>query len=361
MNEKVSNPDYISETGWRYFWFPVCTLEEFYAADPSGRGPLKVTLLGETLVIVELDEGVVALGERCCHRSASLALGSVDNGKLRCRYHGWAYNGKGRCVEIPACPDMEIPAVARIPQYETQTKYGLVWVRLNSSADTQIPLCPGYTNKNFKAVQIEPYTWQSSAARRLENYVDLAHFPYVHPNTLFDPNVMDVTPPYIDRVNGQLVFNFEAPEDMPVPDVALMGKTEYQITMPFTVNTEFLLNTKAGKGNRAILWMSASPIDSKSCRVFSFTCRDHDKDKPDHPHVAFQLQVLNEDKPVIESQYPQEIPGPSQEISVPSDKVSIHYRKWLRQLAAAAEKKGPSELIDCITSEIKDPTRKQLA
>ncbi len=360
MSNQTINPDFISEATWRHFWFPVCTLEEFYSEDASGKGPIKVKLLGESLVIVELDEGIVALSERCCHRSASLALGFVDNGKMRCRYHGWAYNGQGRCVDIPACPGMEIPTVAKIPQYETQVKYDLIWVRLDSSTETQIPLCPGYTDEKFKAVPIVPYNWQTSAARRLENYVDLAHFPYIHPNTLFDPNITDVTPPYIDRVNGQLVFHFEAPEEMPVPDVALMGKTVYHITMPFTVNVEFLLNTKAGKGNNAILWMCAAPIDAKTCRIFSFTCRDHDMDKPDPPHLAFQEIVLAEDKPVIESQYPQEIPGPSQEISVPSDKISIHYRKWLRQLAAAAEK-SPEELLKCIRKDIKDPANKQVA
>jgi len=43
---------------------------------------------------------------------ADLALGRVANGLLRCPLHDWAYDGDGRCAEIPAMRGCAPPAFA---------------------------------------------------------------------------------------------------------------------------------------------------------------------------------------------------------------------------------------------------------
>ena len=53
--------------------------------------------------------------DRCPHRRAPLSAGTVEDGVLRCPYHGWAFDGSGTCVEIPALgPDARVPARARL-------------------------------------------------------------------------------------------------------------------------------------------------------------------------------------------------------------------------------------------------------
>ena len=42
-----------------------------------------------------------AVENRCAHRQIKLSLGSVDDCRLVCAYHGWQYDEDGRCVEIP--------------------------------------------------------------------------------------------------------------------------------------------------------------------------------------------------------------------------------------------------------------------
>lgn len=361
MNGNPVENRFIDEATWRHFWHPVCTLDELRAADPSGKGPLKVTLLEEDLVIAELEEGIVALSDRCCHRSASLSVGYVDNGKMRCRYHGWAYDGAGKCVEIPACPGMDIPPKAKVGKFDTQVAYDLVWVRLDSSANTKIPACPAFDNPDLRTIPGKPYNWKTSAARRLENYVDFSHFAFVHPNSLYDPNLPDVTPPTIDRVNGDLVFMCKVPEDMPIPEIAPMGINNYNITMPFGVNVYFDMP----EGQATNLWMFASPIDSKNCRSFWFHSRNFDLEPRDHMnveeldkvHLDFQDRILNEDVDIIESQKPAEIPAGGSELAVYTDKVSIQYRRWLRQLEKAA-KEGPEALLSCIETDLIDPAGK---
>ena len=38
---------------------------------------------------------------RCAHRGTQLSVGWVEDDCIRCRYHGWRYDGSGQCVEQP--------------------------------------------------------------------------------------------------------------------------------------------------------------------------------------------------------------------------------------------------------------------
>ena len=222
----------------------------------------------------------------------------------------------------------------------------LVWLRLDPEAGTDIPGCPAWGDEAFRCVEGEPYTWPTSAGRRLENFVDLSHFPFVHDGSLGDRRHTTVPIADIARVGGELRFRFEPEPDMDLPDVALMALTDYRIWMPFTVNLDFFFPD----GERGQLWMTASPVESGTCRSFWFTCRTADRDGDDRPHLDFQDLVLAEDLPVIAAQDPPEIPGPAEEQSVPVDAVSLAYRRWLRELSAAAQK-GAGAVARSLASE----------
>ena len=275
---------YIDDATWRYFWHPVCTLAELRAAAAEGGRPLAVTLLGERLVIAELDGEIAAFPDRCRHRSTRLSLGRVEAGGLRCAYHGWLYGADGACREIPALPGRPIPDDCRLRSHDSALAYDLVWVRLDPSVRTAIPGCPAWGDEAFRCVPGEPYTWPTSAARRLENFVDLSHFPFVHDGSLGDRRQTVVPIAKVDRLKGELRFQFIPSPELQLPDVALMAPTDYRIWMPFSVNLEFFFPD----GERSQLWMTASPVESGMCRSFWFTCRTADRDGDDQPHLDFQ-------------------------------------------------------------------------
>ena len=336
---------WLDDRAWRYFWHPVCTAAELAEAVADDR-PLPVTLLGERIAIAEIGGTLTAFPDRCLHRSTRLSLGRVEAGGLRCAYHGWLYGADGACIEVPAMPDYSIPAGFRLACIEVRRAWDMVWLRLEAGADTDIPGCPAWDDPAFRCVQGAPYTWPTSAGRRLENFVDLSHFPFVHDGSLGDRRHTTVPIAPIDRVAGELRFRFEPDPDMNLPGVALMAPTDYRIWMPFTVNLEFFFPD----GERSQLWMAASPLDSGTCRSFWFTCRTADRDGDDRPHLDFQDLVLGEDLPVIEAQDPPEIPGPAGEQSVPTDAVSLAYRRWLRELSVAAGK-GPDAIARSLAAE----------
>lgn len=318
-----------------HFWHPVCTLSELRAT-ASGAGPLPVRLLEQDLVVVDLDGSPVAMADRCVHRSTRLSVGWVDDGCLRCPYHGWAYDRDGRCVDIPAMPDGPIPPRARTASFDTVVAYDTVWVRLDSSVPTVPPACDAFGDTEMKTLQGAPYTWPVGAPRRVENFVDLSHFAWVHDGSLGSRDLPVPPIPDVERVCGdhgaELRFAFDPPIE-PSDDVALVARSEYRMPMPLTVDIHFLYDD----GRRRDLWMTASPIDPGTSRTFWFVSRTDDLDGDDRAHLAFQDLVLAEDEPVVCNQVPRALPlDPGVEVSVKSDKVSIEYRRWLREIASAA-------------------------
>ncbi|MEZ5251306.1 MAG: hypothetical protein R2713_19435 [Ilumatobacteraceae bacterium] len=144
--------------------------------------------------------------------------------------------------------------------------------------------------------------------------------------------------PTIRREDGEMRFEFDPP-DMDVDDSALFGHSEYRMPMPLTVSIEFWLEHGAYRH----LWMTACPVDLATSRCFWTVSRDDDLDGDDAPHLAFQAIVLEEDEPVVCNQVPPELVlEPGFEISVKTDKVSIEYRRWLAELAAALAAGGPA-------------------
>lgn len=331
----------------RHFWHPVCTLDEL-ARTNSGVGPIGRVLLDEPIVIVRLEGNVVAMRDRCAHRFAKLSAGKVIGERLQCPYHGWEYQADGKCGFIPACPNDPIPKKALTPSYECEVRYDIVWVRLDSSWDaTKIPYCSAWENSEFKRVIVaEPYNWSSSAERRWENFTDFSHFAYVHPGTLYDPAYSEPAIVPIDRVDGELRFFMEPGKDMldSLPPDSPLGSWTYRASMPFSINLDIRLYRN---DSPFLLWTTSSPISGDSCRNFMIIAHT-DPDLPDNVPLDFQKLVLAEDQPVIETQ-----PGglSLEEISLPQDKVSNQYRKWLRELAISATS-GKENFVKALNTNV---------
>jgi phenylpropionate dioxygenase-like ring-hydroxylating dioxygenase large terminal subunit len=123
--------------------------------------------------VVASADGVHAWHGLCLHRGARLSGGRVANDCLACPYHGWEYNGAGRCVRTPALPDQPPPAKAQTTVYAVQEKYGLVWVCLGAPA-RGVP-------DSFLRVSAGPYLFRAHGPRVIENFLDVAHFPSFFP------------------------------------------------------------------------------------------------------------------------------------------------------------------------------------
>ncbi len=319
----------------RRFWHPVCTTAELDASRRGDGAVLGVRLLGEQVVVARTAGGLVALRDRCLHRSTRLSVGWVCDDTLQCAYHGWRWDRSGKCVEIPAMPGTPIPSRARIDAFDVTEAYGLVWARLEAGWPTRVPASPAWDEPEMRIAEGRPYVWPTSTERRVENFVDLSHFAWVHNGSLSRRDAVVPPIPDVQRVDGELRFEYDPPVLPPSDGRALIGWSAYRVTMPGTVNIEFDV---PGAGRRH-LWMTAAPLnaDDTEVRCYWLMARSDNVGADDGPYMEFQQQVLDEDHPVIVAQHPANIPfEPGAELSVRTDKVSIEYRRWLAELAATA-------------------------
>ena len=90
---------------------------------------MPVRILGEDLVLFRDDRGRPGLlGIHCCHRGADLSYGRVEDGGLRCIYHGWLYDVHGNCLDQPGEPEGgRQRASFRQPAYPCQERVGVVF------------------------------------------------------------------------------------------------------------------------------------------------------------------------------------------------------------------------------------------
>jgi len=80
--------------------------------------------------------------DRCPHRGMRLSFGFVRGNSLNCLYHGWQYGGRAQCQHIPAHPDLTVPRSIRANAYPAYEAGGMIWIRLDGSADDRPPELP---------------------------------------------------------------------------------------------------------------------------------------------------------------------------------------------------------------------------
>jgi len=118
----------------RRYWHPVATSEQLPHPDCE---PLRVTLLGEKFVLFRDTSGKVGLlDESCMHRGASLAIGRVEEGGIRCLYHGWKFAVDGKILDTPNNPDPRFRERLRQPCHPVREEGGLIWTAIGAGKDT---------------------------------------------------------------------------------------------------------------------------------------------------------------------------------------------------------------------------------
>jgi phthalate 4,5-dioxygenase oxygenase subunit len=97
-----TSPGTAAGTLMRRYWQPAALVDEL-----AGNRPVKpVRLMGEDLVAFRDDKGRYGLlGRHCPHRGTDLAYGRLEDGGLRCAFHGWLLDVDGTCLQTPAEPE----------------------------------------------------------------------------------------------------------------------------------------------------------------------------------------------------------------------------------------------------------------
>lgn len=161
----------------RRYWQPVALSQEL----PESGAPLPVRLLGEDLVLFRDDAGRPGLlGIHCSHRGADLSYGRIEDGGLRCIYHGWLYDIHGNCLDQPGEPRGGDSCKAiRHPAYPCKEIAGIVFAYFGPGDP---PLFPNY--EAFAAPETHLFTRKffqdCNYLQGTEGNIDPAHQSFLH-------------------------------------------------------------------------------------------------------------------------------------------------------------------------------------
>jgi phenylpropionate dioxygenase-like ring-hydroxylating dioxygenase large terminal subunit len=168
-------------------WHPVLKSNEL------GNKPVGVQLAGEGLVLYRTHAGTIAaLADECPHRRMRLSLGEVVGEKLRCRYHGWTFDGDGQ-GESPGTPKLR--ACVRV--YDAVEKYDAIWVKSKQST----PQFPTLEVTGYLPISTMRHRASAPLELVLDNFSEIEHTPTTHTVFGFD----------LERMS-EVKFRFESNE-----------------------------------------------------------------------------------------------------------------------------------------------------
>ena len=174
-----------SSNRWQHAWYPVAFLKDL---DP--KRPTPFTLMGHDLVLWfdQASRQWCAFADVCPHRLVPLSDGRLNAaGELECPYHGWSFNGEGRCTAIPQAREgSTIGQRSHCRSYATATGQGLLFVFSGDAAeaaDQPLPLVPNIDEPGW-LLQDTFRDLPMDAVTLLENVLDVSHVPFTHHTTV---------------------------------------------------------------------------------------------------------------------------------------------------------------------------------
>lgn len=161
----------------RSYWQPAALTEEF----APGRPLVPVRLMGEDLVAFRADDGSYRLtAARCPHRGADLRFARLEDGGIRCAFHGWLFDGKGNCLEQPAePPGSDFHASVRMAAYPCRERNGVVFAWLGPGAPPPLPDFDCFAAPEAFAFAFKGFL-DCNWLQALEVGIDPAHASYLH-------------------------------------------------------------------------------------------------------------------------------------------------------------------------------------
>jgi phenylpropionate dioxygenase-like ring-hydroxylating dioxygenase large terminal subunit len=288
-----------------------------------GGAPLGVVVAGERLALFRGRDGKVgALRDQCPHRGVALSLGRItDNSRLACPFHGWEFDRHGECKHVPLNPDAKCEVLG-VPSIACEERGGLIWV-FTGRPEEAPPLedrdetlsSPQFTRTYLMQL------WKCHWTRAMENMLDTPHLPFVHKATIGRALAKRAVPGatltmiyestetggrirnQLDGEDGPGFLDFHRPNHMAL-HIPIPGRTlrMHSFCVPAGENETQMIIVSARSFARASIW---NPFLNRT-----------------------NAKIALEDKAVVESSQPVEVPQPGEERSVATDKPTLQFRKY---------------------------------
>ncbi|GHG43259.1 aromatic ring-hydroxylating oxygenase subunit alpha [Streptomyces hydrogenans] len=314
-----------AERAMRHSWFPV-------ARSTDLATPQAATLLGEKLVVWRSSDGTARVSaRRCPHRGADLSQGVVTDGSLGCPYHGWRFDGAdGHCTSIPSLADQSgIPPKAAIRTYPAVERFGHVWTVLEEPV-TELYDPEEWRDRDLVWLAADPLSSSTGVAVAIENFRDVAHFPFVHQVSMGPtPEVVEPLQVRRDGIDVRMDHQLDAGSgDWAAQGDCLMS---YHCVAPGLASISYRY---AVAGLRVVAGFP-SPVSYDEVRIFWGVANERDfKGASLEECLRVEEMVYLEDLPITANIEPREVPWDAEvpEFSAPADLFTLNYRRAFHEL-----------------------------
>ena len=328
---------------------------EWYVAafgNEVGRHLLGRVLLGRRVVLYRTEDGApVALEDRCAHRSFPLSAGALEGDGIVCGYHGFRYDARGDCVEVPS--QARCPKDIGVRRYALVERGPLIWIWMGDPAladEAALPEQAWITAREWEKSQ-GYFRLPGNYVSLHENLLDLTHLSYLHARSFGTPDYARA-PFEVETGDGYFALSRTvAPTTLPpvwakptrlegVPTAARLALSEFKSPAFHQVSVTFY-DTALPEADRSVSRIRTAhlitPERAGSCHYFLVHGRDFAQNEPaigafmhENLFAAFQEDVdgLSLLEGVLED-YGED----DYEISVQSDAPAIAMRRYLRQRA----------------------------
>lgn len=266
-----------------------------------------------------------------------IAVGVINETLLLGTRVGFTVSGDGEpaaWLAEPGAPPAGTP-IGRPPEsgkLPTKPEYGYLWTSLGAPPDELFAL-PEYHHPRRRNMNAGSILTATSAPRVVENFLDLAHFPYVHAGSLGVEPHTEVADYDVEVVGGEV---HATKCDFFVPLVGAnfggpaLTRYRYRVPHPFCVMLYYDSLPDPSIEDVVAVW--AQPMTAERVRAHNYMGVIDDT-STDNEIKRYQLLIFGQDKPILENQNPKRLPlDPRAETPIRADRSAIAYRRWLADL-----------------------------
>lgn len=217
-----------------------------------------------------------------------------------------------------------------------QVKFDHIWTTLGADPRPLFDIPEG-TEPGRRLVPCGMVRVKCSPLRAVENFLDIAHFPFVHTGILGSEPHTEVAE-YKAEIRADVdevwatKISFYQPQAAKSAEGGIDTKYEYRVPAP---TTAVLYKTCPPKPEAIdVIAIFVQPRSEESCDVWPWMALFDDAAR--HADlVQFQQEIFLQDRSILENQRPVRLPlDPKMEIPTRADLTSVAYRRWLKRRGA---------------------------